>query len=289
MREANLFTMLSAYQPGSTATPFENYCTSGLAYLLIRGHSMLTELFRHAAGTREELADVEVQPRLADAGIADLVLTFEGGLRVVVDVQVEPVYDTSYLDAFSAIPSLWDIPAARIVLGLDRASAPDGWAPITWDDVVEALDGDPDPLAAGYRSFVLTDVLGEGPVALEAAITSNQLYAMGGAAIRRHFGMGARYANAAARPMGSHYRYVGTMFSTSEDGEMDYWIGIVNETVPLGEHYQLILASKTEPLEEAGTQPRALGDWKWNHWTGIGRVVRPMTPDVYDRLLARVR
>ncbi|HEY5476840.1 MAG TPA: hypothetical protein VIK11_08990, partial [Tepidiformaceae bacterium] len=83
MTETNLFTMLSAYRPGSAATPFENYCTTGLAYFLRQGHRMLTGLFAHVAGTGgESIAIVEVQSRLGDAGLADLLLTFEGGKRV---------------------------------------------------------------------------------------------------------------------------------------------------------------------------------------------------------------
>jgi hypothetical protein len=80
MTESNLFTMLSAFHPGSPATPFETYCTNGLGYFLKNGHRMLTALFAGAAGIYgEPVALVEVQPRLAGAGIADLLITFEGG------------------------------------------------------------------------------------------------------------------------------------------------------------------------------------------------------------------
>src|SRR5262245_36496833 len=98
--------MLSAFRPGSTATPFENYCTSALAYFLQRGQRMLTALFAHAAEAEgEALAMVEVQPRLAEAGVADLLLTFEGGRRVVVEAQVEPGADESLLPAFREVAS----------------------------------------------------------------------------------------------------------------------------------------------------------------------------------------
>lgn len=288
MREANLFTMLSAYQPGSFATPFENYCTSALAYLLNRGHHMLTMLLRERAGfAHEDLADVEVQPRLDDAGLADLLLTFEGGRRIIVDVQVEAVADVSYMPGFEAVGRRWAAEPAFLVIGLAGGAVEHPWRLVRWLEVVEALDDDPDPLARNFRDFVLSDILGLGPVTLEDAIGSNRLYALGGAAVRRRFGDGVKYANAASRPMGGRYRYVGTMFSTTADGEMDHWLGIVNETVPLGEHYQLILASKSGRLEPPGPQPRALGDWKWIGWTGIGRVVRPVDPEAYDRLLAR--
>ena len=55
---------------------------------------------------------------------------------------------------------------------------------------------------------------------------------------------------------------------------MTYWIGIVNEAIPLSEHYHLMLASKETAIAELVEQPRATGDWKWAHWTGAGRVVR---------------
>ncbi len=103
MPDSNLFTMLSAYRPGSPANPFENYCTSALAYFLQRGQHMLTALFAQAASVPSEpLVVVEVQPRLADAGVADLVLTFEGGARAVVEVQVEPGADERHLPALEA-------------------------------------------------------------------------------------------------------------------------------------------------------------------------------------------
>lgn len=288
MRQANLFTMLTSYHPGSAATPFETYCTNALAYLLNRGHHMLRALFAHAAGIAgEPLADVEVQPRMADAGIADLLLTFEGGSRVLVEVQVETGADESILPAFVTVASQWHMASTFVVLGLlPEAEAP--WRAITWFDVVEALDDDPDPLAQQFRDFVLADILGMGPVPLDEAVATNKLYALGGGAVRRRFGDNARYANAASRPMGGRYRYIGTMFAPGPGGEMDYWIGIVNETVPLGEHYQLMLAAKHQRLKEPSVQPRALGDWKWQGWTGIGRVVRPITSEAYDRLLARL-
>ncbi len=100
----NLFTMLSAYRQGSAASPFENYCTTALAYFLKRGHRMLNALISHAAGAgAEELVLVEVQPRLADAGVADLLLTYEGGKRVLIEVQVESGSDESLLPGLEAV------------------------------------------------------------------------------------------------------------------------------------------------------------------------------------------
>jgi hypothetical protein len=279
--------MLSAYRPGSSATPFENYCTTGIAYLLQRGHRMLTALLGAAAGSRgEELALVEVQPTLVE-GIADLMLTFEGGLRVIVEVQVEAGADERHLPAFAEGMSSWSGETAFVMLGLRSRDVPPPWTPVSWLEVVDALEDDPDPISRQFVEFILRDILGLGEVPLDEGITTNRLYAMGGAAIRRRFGDSARYVNSASMPIGSRYRYLGTTFAP--DGQdMSYWVGLVNEALPLSEHYHLMLASKTHPLLESAEHPRATGDWKWAHWTGLGRVVRPITMANYDALLARI-
>jgi hypothetical protein len=285
----NLFTMLSAYRQGSAASPFENYCTSGLAYFLKRGHRMLSALISHAAGAgTEDLAVVEVQPRLAEAGVADLLLTYEGGKRVVVEVQVELGADEALLAGFEAVAKQWDEAPAFVMLGLRKEGAPAPWTPITWEDVLEALEDDPDPVAVEFTEFILRDILGLGEVPLEDALSTNRLYAVGGGAVRRFFGEDARYVNSASRPMHGQFRYLGTTFSP-DGGDMNFWIGLVNETIPLGEHYHLMLASKEKPLLFPADQPRATGDWKWAHWTGMGRVVRPITPASYEGLLERTK
>lgn len=285
----NLFTMLSAYRQGSAASPFENYCTTALAYFLKRGHRMLNALISHAAGAgAEELVLVEVQPRLADAGVADLLLTYEGGKRVLIEVQVESGSDESLLPGLEAVARQWSESPAFVMLGLRQEGVPAPWVPITWEEVLEALDGDPDPVAREFNDFVLRDILGHGEVGLDEALSTNRLYALGGAAVRLFRGENARYINSASRPLNGQYRYLGTTFSLDGD-DMTYWIGVVNETVPLGEHYHLMLASKEKPLLFETDQPRATGDWKWPYWTGMGRVVRPITPAMYEGLLQRTR
>lgn len=289
MRESNLFSRLSSYRPGSPATPFENYCTSGLAHLIASGNEALIALFGRASGAAGEGVErVEVQPQLGDVGMADLLLTFESGRRALVEVQVEPGADESLLRGFVEVARGWEPDAALVMLTLPTTSPPPGWQGLTWLQVVEAIEHDPDPVARQFAEFVLRDVLGLGPVPLDQAIASNRLYALGGAAVRRRFGTSARYVNSASRPIGGRYRYLGTTFSP-DGGDMTFWIGLVNETVPLGEHYHLMLASKTRPLARPSEQPRATGDWKWPYWTGLGRVVRPITAEDYDVLLERLR
>jgi hypothetical protein len=173
------------------------------------------------------------------------------------------------------------------MLSLPGRTPPPKWTEVSWLNVAEALEDDPDALAWQFSEFVLRDILGLGPVPLDQAIATNRLYALGGAAIRRRYGDRARYVNSASRPLGGRYRYIGTTFSL-DGGEMNYWIGLVNETVPLSEHYHLMLASKITPLGVPADQPRATGDWKWGNWTGHGRVVRPVTLDSYEELLGRL-
>lgn len=289
MADSNLFTMLSAYRPNSPATPFENYCTSALAYFLRRGQHMLTALLGEAGGARgEPLALVEVQPQLADAGIADMILTFEGGHRVVVEVQVETGADERALPALEAVGQQWREVPGYVLLTVQSGVSRAPWQAITWLQVVEALEDDPDAMTQQFTEFVLRDILGIGSVPLDEAITTNRLYALGGAAVRRAFGPGARYQNSASRPVGGRYRYLGTTFAP-DGGEMKFWIGVVNETVPLSEHYHLMLASTDVPLIDPRERPRATGDWtNWSHWTGAGRVVRPITAESYIGLLDRL-
>ena len=118
------------------------------------------------------------------------------------------------------------------------------------------------------------DVLGLEAVGLDDAVHTNRLYALGGAALRERFGGKVRYENSSSTPVQGRYRYLGTTFAP-DAGELRYWIGLVNESLPLSEHYHLMLASKTAPLQESAGQPRATGNWRWEHWSGMGRVVRP--------------
>jgi hypothetical protein len=287
--EPNLFSMLSAYRPGSPASPFENYCTTGLAYFLQRGHRMLAALFAHVAGVPDEqLAVAEVQPRLGDAGYADLLLTYEGGARVVVEVQVESGADERHLSGFEGAVHQWSGTTRFVLLGLsgDRDLQP--WTSMSWMQVVEALDDDPDPAAQQFVAFVLHDIMGLGDVSLDQALTTNRLYALGAAALRRKYGDRVSYMNTASRPLQGRYRYLGTSFAL-DGGDFDYWVGVVNEEIPPTEHFHLMIASKGRRLSEPVPKPRATGDWKdWAHWTGLGRVVRPITVDSYDKLLDRM-
>jgi hypothetical protein len=284
----NLFTMLSSFRPGAAATPFENYCTSGLAFFLQHGHEGLARLFSRAAGLPSSpISMAEVQPMLGGAGIADLVVTFASGHRVLVEVEVEPGSDPEVLAALEEHARYWPERPSLVMLSLPTTVPPEQWGRVTWLEVADALEERPDSVEWQFAEFVMRDVLGLGPVPLEQALSSNRLYALGGAAIRKVFGERARYVNSSSRPVGGRYRYLGTTFAL-DGGEMEYWVGLVNEAVPLGEHYYLMLASKHMPLAMPADTPRPTSDWKWSHWTGSGRVVRPITVDAYEGLLGRL-
>jgi len=286
--EQNLFTMLSAYRPGTTATPFENYCTSALAYFLARGHPALMELFASRAGAPgATVTATAVQQQVAVAGYADMTIEFAGGPLAVCEVQVEPANGGPGLEMTAESAGRWDEHPAFLLVCLDAAEASPPWIPITWPEVAAAVAEPGDELARQFGDFISRDILGGGSVPLEQAVTTNRLYALGAAAVRRRFGEQARYVNSASRPIGGRYRYLGTTFAI--DGpETMYWIGLVNEGVPLSDHYYLMLASKERPVDRRSDQPRATADWKWAHWTTHGRVVRPITAEMYDELLKRI-
>lgn len=281
--------MLSAYRPGTTATPFENYCTSALAYFLGRGHRELAGLFARRAGAREAtVASTAVQQQVAVAGYADLTVEFSAGPLVICEVQVEPGPGGPNLETMAQSAGRWDEHPAFLLVCLDGSAASPPWVAITWSEIALALRSPGDELAREFADFIERDILGGGSVALDQAVTTNRLYALGAAAIRRRFGEQAHYVNSASRPIGGRYRYLGTTFAI-DSAEMAYWIGLVNEGLPLSDHYYLMLASKEHPLAQRSDQPRATADWKWAHWTTHGRVVRPITAEMYDELLKRIR
>ena len=275
MDGANLFTMLSAYRPGASASPFEDYCTNGLAYLLATGRERLSALFAEAAGAQgSAVTDVTVQPDTSGARIADLAITFADGREALVEIEVAPVEAAERPDAGDR---------ARLQVSFDTSGA----SAITWQAIADTLAHDPDGLAREFAEFVRRDVLGLEAVGLDNALHTNRLYALGGAALRERFGGSVRYENSSSTPVQGRHRYLGTTFAP-DGGELSYWIGLVNEALPLSEHYHLMLASKTSPLREPAGQPRATGNWRWEYWSGMGRVVRPVGLAEYGSLLGRL-
>jgi len=282
--DTNLFTSLSAYRPGGNASPFENYCTSGLAYLLQVGNEPLAALFAAAAGCpRERISAVAVQPRAGGSTVADMIVTFAGGAEALVEVEVEGGASRERLRAQRD-----NAGSALILVGLDPLEPEEGSAALGWLEIAGALTGDSDRVAHEFGEFVRRDVLGLESVDLDDAVRTNRLYALGGAALRERFGGSVRYENSSSPPVEGRYRYLGTTFAPN-GSDLHYWIGIVNEGLPLSEHYHLMLASKSEPLVEPAGQPRVTGNWKWDQWTGLGRVVRPVGRRDYADLLGRIQ
>lgn len=288
MASENLFTSLSAFRPGTRATPFENYCTSALAYFLQAGDANLDALIADVAGLAGDLVLAAVPQRELTSDIsADLVLEMRSSKPIIVDVEVDMLEEGEHLPELADVAKTWDPQSAFVVVALAERPVPTPWRLLTWTAVADSLRNSPNPLASEFVEFIDRDVLGQGSVSLQEAVTTNRLYALGAASVRRHFGESARYINSASRPMGGRYRYLGTTFSTG-GLEMDNWIGIVNETIPLGEHYVLMLASKSRSLAPPAEHPRATAEWKWPYWTGAGRVVRPIEPDNLEGLLDRM-
>jgi len=279
--------MLSSYRPGTPTTPFTAYCTQGLAYMLRRGHPDVAALVAARAGFEGgAISAVQVQVPIAGGGFADLLVTYESGQRVLAEVQIELGGSASESIAATARSSgNENARPLRVALAADRNE--DDLPLLAWEEVAEALSGDGDGLTAEFAEFLKRDVLGSGNVSLDDAITTNRLYALSAAVLREMFGGRVLYQSSASPPLRGRYRYMGTTFSL-DGGSMDYWVGLVNEGIPLSEHYHLMLASKHKPVRQPVEQPRATGDWKWAHWTGLGRVVRPLGSDGYGELLARL-
>ena len=175
MDGANLFTMLSAYRPGASTSPFEDYCTNGLAYLLGAGREALGALFAAAAGAEGAVTDVAVQPG-AGATVADLGITFADGREALVEVEV------ALGEAVERPHGARD--GARLRVGFDGS----GPGAVTWNAIADVLADDRDGLAREFAEFVRRDVLGLEAVGLDDALHTNRLYALGGAALRERFG-----------------------------------------------------------------------------------------------------
>lgn len=280
--------MLSSYRSGTPSTPFEIYCTQGLAYVAGRGHAKLTALLAaRAQVSSEKISDVQVQAAVAGAAFADLLVTFQNGQRALVETQIELGGSAAHLPALEEASQASDDQPALIRLALPGDEMRGSWSPLSWAELADCLEDYEDPLTSQYVEFIRKDILGQGDVPLDDAITTNRLYALGAAALRRRFQNQVSYQSSASPPVRGRYRYIGTTFGVGE-GSPEYWVGLVNEGVPLTEHYHLMLASKEAAVLEPVEQPRVTSDWKWGHWTGLGRVVRALTPESFDELLSRL-
>ena len=249
-------------------------------------HRMLTSLFADAAGVHgDPLALVEVQPRVGGA-IADLVLTFEGGTMVVVEVQVESAADEAHLESIEAATPEFGLAPRFVMLGLGEGARPK-WRPLTWFHVVEAIEDNPDPVAQQFTTFILRDILG---LRRRSTGAGNHDQPALRTWRRRHSASPGPGGPVRQLRIASHQRPLSLPGhdlrpSGYRDGLLDRHC---ERRAPLSEHYHLMLASKESPILEPSIHPRATGDWKWQHWTGAGRIVRPVTAEDYTSLLARL-
>ena len=61
----------------------------------------------------------------------------------------------------------------------------------------------------------------------------------------------------------------------------------MNETIPLGGAYRLMMASRDRPVSDRYEPPRATADWNWSYWTDLGPV-QTVTRDMVDEALSRL-
>ena len=272
----NLFNSLSTYHPKPPATPFEVYCLRGLAHVVEAGSEAVAELLGlegDRSGSVQSLVDGDLY--------ADAVF----GGRTLVETAVESPTPPERLDRLATAK---DFAGNRVYVGLGE-TAPSGWTSVTWSSVADALAATDNPLERQFAEFIRRDVLGAGPASLHDATGSNRFYAMGGAAVRARFSAGAVYENSASQPITGEFRYLGTTFAPGGGDTKNCWIGIVNETVPLGQGYRLMMASRDVPMSlQYNNAPRATTDWNWDHWTDMGPVEGEVTRDDLAEMLSRL-
>ena len=277
---ANIFTSLSTYHPKPPATPFEVYCLRGLTHLVEDRSEALAELL----GLGTAAVAGEVQAAVGPGLYADTVFSAGGESLALLETAVEAPTAPERLDMLAKVDGF---PGARVYVGLGE-DAPDGWSTVSWATVADALAQAKDPVERQFAEFIRRDILGLGPATLHDATGSNRFFAMGSAVVRDRFGLTATYENGASPPIGGEFRYLGTMFAPDGADQKSCWIGLVNETVPLGGGYRLMMASRDTPISSRHDAPRDASDWNWNHWTDMGPVSGEITRHdmaaVLDRL-----
>ena len=164
---------------------------------------------------------------------------------------------------------------------------PSNWVSVTWEQIGETLGTSSEKLALEFGNFIQTDILGHGSVTVQQALKTNKLYALGGAVIREKYGVNTEYLNSASQAIQGEFRYLGTTFSGNTP-DLQFWIGIVNQTLPLSSHYQLILASKNTEVQNPVDKPRVTDNWGWKGWTGLGEITTSLEHSHYKDLLERL-
>ena len=272
---ANIFTSLSTYHPKPPATPFEVYCLRGLTHLAETGSGVVAKLL----GLGQDTIGT-VQAEVAPSLYADAVFEAQTGERAILETAVEVPTSRERMKQLSTLDG------AHLYVGLGEL-VPRDWTAVSWETIADELAASADAVEHQFSEFIRRDILGAGPADLNDATGSNRLYAMGSAVVRARFGTDATYENSAAPPIDGEFRYLGTTFAPG-GGSKNCWLGIVNETVPLGGAYRLMMASKDSAISSRHQTPRATADWNWEFWTDMGPVEFEITREHMTELVGRL-
>lgn len=283
MTNKNIFEALSSFQAGIGTDPFENYCVSALAYLLETKQSQLTELLTSVAECFGTVKETHCQV-LVDDQIISLLVELTNNKRLFIKINTQT---NNNIEERTKLQTLNADNAVLLWISFKGDTPPSNWVSVTWEQIRETLGTSSEKLALEFGNFIQTDILGHGSVTVQQALKTNKLYALGGAVIRAKYGVNTEYLNSASQAIQGEFRYLGTTFSGNTP-DLQFWIGIVNQTLPLSSHYQLILASKNTEVRNPVDKPRVTDNWDWKGWTGLGEITTSLEHSHYKDLLERL-
>ena len=283
MTNKNIFEALSSFQAGIGTDPFENYCVSALAYLLETKQPQLTELLTSVAECFGTVKETHCQV-LVDDQIISLLVELTNNKRLFIKINTQT---NNNIEERTKLQTLKADNAVLLWISFKGDTPPSNWVSVTWEQIRETLGTSSEKLALEFGNFIQTDILGHGSVTVQQALKTNKLYALGGAVIREKYGVNTEYLNSASQPIQGEFRYLGTTFSGNTP-DLQFWIGIVNQTLPLSSHYQLILASKNTEVQNPVDKPRVTDNWDWKGWTGLGEITTSLEHSHYKDLLERL-
>ena len=283
MTNKNIFEALSSFQAGLGTDPFENYCVSALAYLLETKQSQLTELLTSVAECFGTVKETHCQV-LVDDQIVSLLVESTNNKRLFIKINTQT---NNNIEERTKLQTLKADNAVLLWISFKGDTPPSNWVSVTWEQIGETLGTSSEKLALEFGNFIQTDILGHGSVTVQQALKTNKLYALGGAVIREKYGVNTEYLNSASQAIQGEFRYLGTTFSGNTP-DLQFWIGIVNQTLPLSSHYQLILASKNTEVQNPVDKPRVTDNWGWKGWTGLGEITTSLEHSHYKDLLERL-
>jgi len=283
MTNKNIFEALSSFQAGLGTDPFENYCVSALAYLLETKQSQLTELLTSVAECFGTVKETHCQV-LVDDQIISLLVESTNNKRLFIKINTQT---NNNIEERTKLQTLKADNAVLLWISFKGDTPPSNWVSVTWEQIGETLGTSSEKIALEFGNFIQTDILGHGSVTVQQALKTNKLYALGGAVIREKYGVNTEYLNSASQAIQGEFRYLGTTFSGNTP-DLQFWIGIVNQTLPLSSHYQLILASKNTEVQNPVDKPRVTDNWNWKGWTGLGEITTSLEHSHYKDLLERL-